>query len=254
MHCGHPLIKDGELKCSRSGNTVLATPGKKRIFCPKCWNPRVTLAKDNQAVCPKCDQLTPIVAIKEKAEMPKTAAKAESGPTKLTTKEYNDLLQQWLKDEKKKRKELAEYAYRSDSISASSDAAHKEVFETDQRIEVLEKAIALNFDPDKFEKFMNVPLHLHDFDPNNHSLCFRAEIRGRVLSEIFINPIYKQSLTITQRNFSLFSDATRIHVEDVEKIDYFAGLPGISSVCFDKGTRSIKVYVDGKINDIDSSP
>ncbi len=65
MHCGWPLIKEGKLKCTRSKHTVLATPGKKRMLCPHCWNPRVLLAKDSHAVCPKCGKLTPFVTTED---------------------------------------------------------------------------------------------------------------------------------------------------------------------------------------------
>jgi len=71
--CGWPLIKNGELMCHRSGHTVKATLGQKRIFCPYCRKPKVALAKNDRAICPKCEkgkeEGTPIIKEVKKEAM-----------------------------------------------------------------------------------------------------------------------------------------------------------------------------------------
>lgn len=71
QHCGWPLIKDGRLVCNRCGHErpVQSTLGRKRVLrCPKCWDPPVTLAVRDQAVCPKCGKRTPIIKEEEVVE------------------------------------------------------------------------------------------------------------------------------------------------------------------------------------------
>lgn len=79
--CGKLLVKEGMLKClwSKCGQEVQVELGKDKIFCPILHrdpkNPqktiKVLLAKRDQAVCPRCGELTPMLQKEEKVETKK---------------------------------------------------------------------------------------------------------------------------------------------------------------------------------------
>lgn len=105
--CERTLVEDGYLKCTRCDALVEATLGKKRIFCPSCSNPRVMLARHDEALCPeskkRCsnrreDKGTPMKLTTKEQEMTQDNV-AGKAPSK--TKELRDWLDAEIKRESK---------------------------------------------------------------------------------------------------------------------------------------------------------
>lgn len=97
QHCGWPLVKNGELKCKRSGHTVQATLGRGKIFCPYCRKPKVLLVDaKNQAICPQCSKRT-LITLKEQKMTQQTVA--ETSGVQEQKKSKTQELRDWLDGE-----------------------------------------------------------------------------------------------------------------------------------------------------------
>ncbi len=242
-----------------------------RWKCQKCLehgkNPK-TLAMGDEIQCRVCPEKTKNnLFVEEKPEMAKTAAvKIASGVTKLTTKEYNALLEQWLKEEKKKKKYLENTLFvRRGTVygieQEDEGALKRDISDTDKRIEALEKAIALNFDPDEFERITNVPLRCSIF-PGSFWLMFSVQIveirkirsgnSKKRITRFEISPVYAKSPNLTVYVFDDEEDypgdprvkITECPVTSIEK--WGAGIQ--SGVCFNLSSGRIVIYHDARLS------
>lgn len=272
--CGAKIITNGRLTCPRCHESLrmhsmqdVACDEQGRWKCQKCpehgKNPK-TLAIGDEIQCRVCPEKTKNKFIMEEPKVTKikTAVQEKSGPTKLTTAELNELLQRWLKDEKRKNVELGRDFQNKRLFPSTSYEDLKtlevKIAEVNKRIEELEKAIALNFDPDEFEREFNVPLNVLVANQESLTIYFCAEMRQRlsiskrVVTKLNIEILPRVGLSIYRTN----CPEDEIMVSGIETI-MISRSPLTDSksqepyVRFIKSTRFILIDPDGRITDRD---
>lgn len=222
--CGWPLIKDGELMCNRSStkghrHTVKATLGEKRIFCPFCRKPKVTLAKNDRAICPKCEK-------GKKEGTPMTIGQEVHSKTKE--------LQDWLDREISKIEnnisilQSAIKAFEThgfgaavfgkamryvdltyDELEAKVVQDRKKLEEYKRQIELLESAREFNIDVEKMERAMGVVVEIRKYDAP--ALEWKKQYIPERETEF--------SLSLGSRNFWMSSGCISCRLEGIERVE-----------------------------------